>query len=771
MKYYFQFAIAFFLLISCGNNSISKDILVTNLEELNLAISESSPGDIIVLSNGVWKDVHINFFGNGTEELPITLRAETPDEVYIEGQSFLHLGGQYLIVDGLYFRNGYSPNTAVIRYMIGADSTANNCRVTNTVIESFNKPNRALNDRWIEFFGKHNQLDHCYITGKSNDGETLRVFFTGNQHIDTHHQIVNNYFGPRPRKGGPRAETIRVGDSKTRFTSGYVNVSNNYFEACNGEVEIISDKTNYNTFKNNIFYKCEGSLVLRHGNYATVDSNIFIGGDESDFYGGIRVVNSGHWITNNYFYKINGAQFRSPLAIMNGIPMTPLNRYLQVSDVVIAYNTWIDCKSPWQIGVGQNKASADVLPLSEIRSAPPIRSTVANNLIYNTHEDNAPVVNHDDMDGILFKNNIIDNNGVKYSEFDVLQNEPIKMKQINEWLFVPEEAQNNALEDVFNGFDFARIQQDLFGTSRTGKSRIGAIIELAAAEKFKIDKTNYGPDWYAAEKVATEPNILKVSSKEGELATFLSQAKNGDVIELTEDHYSIKSSLKIDKDITIRSKGETKAQLVFTSKTNTPAFEMNPKGIIKLENVAITGQNKQSAFVPLAENMSSAYDIFVDNCIIEGFEFILKASTGSFADSLSFSKTTFKNCENGFVLAADEKGDYNAEMVTFDECEFNNIKQNVIHFYRGGYDESTIGGYLTLANNTITNCGSNEKSGLLIKTPGIINVNISDNTFKNNPVKWVALLWGEKNNHHSNNTLIQSGQIKVEAQQKLEILY
>ncbi|MGS0524918.1 chondroitinase-B domain-containing protein [Zobellia nedashkovskayae] len=250
---------------------------------------------------------------------------------------------------------------------------------------------------------------NSYLSGKSNDGETVRVFFTGNEHINNHHQIVNNYFGPRPRKGGPRAETIRIGDSKTRVSPSFTNVSNNYFEACNGEVEIISDKTNFNTFKNNIFYKCEGSLVLRHGSYATVDGNIFIGGDESNFYGGIRIVNTGHWITNNYFYKIKGEQFRSPLAIMNGIPMTPLNRYLQVSDVVVAYNTWIDCKSPWQIGVGQNLKSADVLPPSEIRSAPPIRTIVANNIIYNTQVDKTPVINHSTMEGILFKNNIIDN--------------------------------------------------------------------------------------------------------------------------------------------------------------------------------------------------------------------------------------------------------------------------------------------------------------------------------------------------------------------------
>ena len=301
------------------------------------------------MASGTWKDAKIQFYGKGTESKPITLKAEKAGETIIEGQSYLQLGGEYLIVEGLHFKNGYSPNSSVIRYQIGEDSTAFHCQVTQCVIEDFNKPSRLTNDRWISFFGRHNTMDHCYIAGKSNDGETLRVFQGGNKHQFNYHQITHNYFGPRPRKGGPRGETIRVGDSSSSMTPGYVNISNNYFDRCNGEVEVISDKTNFNTFGNNIFYKCEGSLVMRHSDFTSVDGNMFIGGDESDFYGGIRVINSGHWITNNYFYKINGYEFRSPLALMNGIPKSPLNRYKQVTDVVVAYNTWIDCKSPFQV--------------------------------------------------------------------------------------------------------------------------------------------------------------------------------------------------------------------------------------------------------------------------------------------------------------------------------------------------------------------------------------------------------------------------------------
>ena len=40
----------------------------------------------------------------------------------------------------------------------------------------------------------------------------------------------------------------------------------------------------------------KGSLVLRHGNYAIIDGNVFIGKGESEYFGGIRVINTGHWI-------------------------------------------------------------------------------------------------------------------------------------------------------------------------------------------------------------------------------------------------------------------------------------------------------------------------------------------------------------------------------------------------------------------------------------------------------------------------------------------
>ena len=94
------------------------------------------------MANGEWKDLQIRFIGKGTEKQPISLRAESPGEVVIQGQSNLKIGGEYLVVDGLYFTNGASPSRSVIQFFINEDKLANHCRVTNTVIKDFNKAQR-----------------------------------------------------------------------------------------------------------------------------------------------------------------------------------------------------------------------------------------------------------------------------------------------------------------------------------------------------------------------------------------------------------------------------------------------------------------------------------------------------------------------------------------------------------------------------------------------------------------------------------------------------
>ena len=763
------------LFYACGDSDTSHVINVSNSDELNDAIKVASAGDNIVLANGVWKDVEIKFRGKGTKDMPITLKAETAGKVSIEGESYLKFGGEYLVVEGLHFKNGFSPSNAVIDFKIShkdsLDEISNNCKVTNCVIEDFNKPKRDDSDLWVQFWGRHNELSNCYIAGKTNRGPTVRVSIAGVESIKNYHQIINNHFGPRPVKGGPSGETIQLGDSYTSMSPSHTLVANNLFEECNGEVEVISSKTNFNEFRNNVFYKSEGSLVTRHGNYVTIDGNYFIGDGINENYGGIRIINTGHWVTNNYFYNLKGKRFRSPLAVMNGIPKSPLNRYNQVTDVVVAYNTYVNCSSPWQFGVGQNLAQSDVLPTSEIRSARAIRTTVANNIVYNEKGLENIVVENDKADGVLFKNNIVDNQGVTFNDFNGgIVEASLDLKKLSDNIYIPTGIPDDF--EAYNGFDFNTIETDLLGVSREDSKNIGAIIGKEVSNPNILDKSKYGPSWFSNEVEDKAPTTHSVNNTE-DLQAKIYDAEDGDIINLSVGVFSIDKSLVINKSITIQSQGNTKAQLVFSGEENTPLFSLQPYGKLTVNNLVLKGNNSNYAFASLKENMSNHFGLTVSNSEISDFNYVLKAYKESFAERITFEDTSISNCENGIELSEEtnDKGDYNTEYLTINNCDFNNVKANVIDYYRGGYDESTIGGNLLVTKSTFANCGAQENNGILLNHYGIINVDINNNTFKNNPVEFVSILWGAKNNSASGNTFTNSGTIKTEENLKMKLMY
>ena len=473
-------------------------------------------------------------------------------------------------------------------------------------------------------------------------------------------------------------------------------------------------------------------------------------------------------MVNNYFYKLKGKNFRSPLAIMNGIPKSPLNRYNQVTDVVIAHNTYIDCVEPWHFGVGTNISQKEVLPLSEIRSARAKRTLVANNIIYNEKGNTTPIIAHDKIDGITFKSNLTNNQNKENVEG--LQSINFEVAKLAENIYVP----SNLPEiEVYNGFDFETIEKDLFGNARKDKNSIGSVAGSLNRDPMILDKKKYGPNWFSNEKPEVAPVTHAVATVV-DFSTKLAAAKSGDIISLAAGTYELNNSLIINKKIRIQSAdANNRAKIIYSGAANTPAFEMNPRGELSLQHITLQGKDTQYAFATLKENMSSLYNLSVIECEISNFNYVLKAYKESMSDEITFAKSSLKNCANGIELSEEtnDKGDYNVEFLTIDNCKFENIKSNVIDYYRGGYDESTIGGNLIIQNSVFTNCGSQEVNGILLNTRGIVNVNITKNTFKNNRVKLVALLWGAKNNTHSENELINSGKIRVEENLKLKLVY
>jgi len=380
------------LLVGC--EAAAKDYLVSDQDAFNDAVKNAKAGDVITLANGTWTDFEILFTGKGKKDKPIRLMAETKGQVIISGQSNLRMAGEYLEVSGLVFKDGHTPTQEVIAFRQDKNRLANNSRVTEVVIDSFNQPERFETDFWVMMYGKNNRFDHNHLSGKQNKGVTMAVRMTTEASRENHHRIDHNYFGPRQILGSNGGETLRIGTSHFSRSDSNTIVENNYFDRTDGELEIISSKSGKNIIRNNTFLEARGTLTMRHGNNTLVEGNVFFG-NGADHTGGIRVINAGQTVQNNYMEGLKGTRFGGALVVMNGVPNGPINRYDPVINAVIENNTLVDGDNI-QLGAGSD----------EERSGPPSDSVFANNLIYHGEGRDVFTV-YDDMSGIDFKDNIL----------------------------------------------------------------------------------------------------------------------------------------------------------------------------------------------------------------------------------------------------------------------------------------------------------------------------------------------------------------------------
>jgi len=403
--------ILFSLILSAGVLFVSADNVkvVSTISDLNKAVKQAQPGDVIKLKNGTYTDEKLVFHGNGNTENPIIIQAETMGQVFIEGNSNMRIGGEYLEVHGLVFRNGYHDNVWEFRAKSGV--YANNCRVTDCKIDGYNNPDDKLKGRWVLLYGKNNRIDHCSFTNKVNEGVLMAVVLEekGNDNSrmecsENQHRIENNYFGARPvlkytDNGG---EIIRIGDSYTSLLSSQTIVENNFFEHCDGEVEIISVKSCDNVLRNNYFHESAGALVLRHGNRNIVENNVFIGNGKKNA-AGIRVINPGHKVINNYLEGLKGKGSYSAFSIMNGLEAPKANEYHQVKDVLIEGNTLVDCENiSFNLRHGNATRAA-------VQTKIPENVTFTGNTFFNQKE--AIIFNFQEgrngVKNILFENNLL----------------------------------------------------------------------------------------------------------------------------------------------------------------------------------------------------------------------------------------------------------------------------------------------------------------------------------------------------------------------------
>lgn len=355
----FRFILVLVMLVS-AKVSEARDY-ESSLTDVAKYLRQAKAGDRILISSGEYKDVALKWCGEGTADAPITIEAAESGKVIISGKSSLQIAGEYLTVSGLHFRDGEPARKTVVDFALSG-KVANHCRLTDCVIENFNAPERDALVNYITLSGRYNRVDHCSLLEKYNIGVTLLVNLNGEDCLQNYHQIDHNYFGKRDVYGSNGAETMRIGTSNQSYFSSNTIVEDNLFEQCSGEVEVISVKSSDNIVRRNILLECEGVVALRHGLRNRVEQNWFVGNGKRNT-GGVRIVDANHQVVDNVFWKLAGERFFSALGVMDAVPNSLPNRYVQVRDVTISGNTFVDCVS-LEIGTGMDpertQAPADV---------------------------------------------------------------------------------------------------------------------------------------------------------------------------------------------------------------------------------------------------------------------------------------------------------------------------------------------------------------------------------------------------------------------------
>lgn len=700
MKHLISLGICLVLTAIASTDANAKDWLVKSIDEYQLAHQALKPGDNIILKNGVWQDFEILLKAKGLPNKPVSLKAETNGKVILSGNSNLRIAGEHIIVSGLVFKNGFSPSNAVISFREDKNNLAYNSRITQVVIEEYSNPDRHESDYWVAMYGKNNRFDHNYLVGKRNKGVTLAVRINSKESQENHHKIDHNYFGPRPIFGANGGETMRIGTSHYSLTDSHTLVENNYFDRCNGEVEIISVKSGKNIIRNNTFFESKGTLTLRHGNDNLIERNVFLG-NQVKHTGGIRVINRDQVVRYNYLEGLTGYRFGSGFTVMNGVPNSPINRYHQVDNAKIYNNSFINLDNI-HLAAGSDKE----------RSAIPVNSQFENNLLFNENKQ-TPFALFDDISGIKFSSNLANHSVLKPLDYG------FNIKEFN-------------LERSANGLLYPKINNS---------NKFGAPADLEPTKK-----EDTGPKWYKKSEIEysfDQGKVIEVKASGDALFEAVKKSKNGDTLVLESGDYAVRKIIKINKALTIKAKEVHAARLTFSRST---LFEIVDGGSLKINGLMISGTTSPdtsgNSLVRTAKwGMLKNYRLIMTNNKVENLNVnhsfhLFDAGFRSFAKLIYAANNTITNVTGDIFRLhkeTDDLGIYNVEFLSIKNNHFSQIQGALVNLYRGGTDESTFGPQLYFEKNQVSDLGKGKrnKSKASLKLHGVQVTDIESNEFEN----------------------------------------
>lgn len=626
------------------------------LNEVVSKLGEAQPGDRIVVKDGVYENQDLKWTGGGNATTPVIIEPQTKGGVIIKGASSLVLSAHNLVVRGLYFLDGSPLRRSVIETSHGSQSS-NDCRITECVIKNFNTSDRSEKRSYVILSGKNIRVDHCQFVEKQNIGVTLIVNLNGPAFLANHHRIDHNYFGPRAVYGSNGAETIRIGTSQQSYESSNTLVENNAFDRCSGEVEVVSVKSCDNIIRGNYFYECEGLVALRHGKRNIVEENTFIGNGKKNT-GGVRIVDEGHIVRNNRFYNLAGKRFFSALAIMDCVPNSLPNRYVQVKNIEISGNVYVDC-SNLELGTGRD----------EERTLPPQNVLFKDNTIIN-RSLTAPFLWIDSATCITCVDNKVD------------LAQPISAEGfVNKHLRSPKiptygEMLLETLEGRVAEFPKGALQSTNV-TVRDTDDLSKVVREAPAGSNLFLQ----GEEYRLYETVLVDKPIT-IKSETG--------------------HSILRSVSNLRNLVTLKD-----------------GARLNISGVVFDGSTAL-GSSVVEAGISTEKKMSGVYSLVVEGCEFRNFNESgcsgIRGLKSTFADSVLVKDCSFSDFSGSginYSYENEDKGIYSAEVILIQNCSFERFLGIPVNIYRGGSDESTAGPHVEITDCRFADCCNKGRGSVL----------------------------------------------------------
>jgi len=306
---------------------------ISSEQEFKAIESILVPGDEVEIKNGNYNNWAIAVSAKASLAKPIIIRAEKSGLVTFSGsitKPVFKISGDYIFIKGINFKNAVLSKTGLLIEL----NASNNCRISDCNFSENQVQSQFTPLVVVSGNGSNNIVEGCsFVTNVDNQDVQVKIT---KESCPKFTLIEDNIFSDKVKVSWPNGnggECVQVGQDPVLLGNQRpeTTVRKNRFIRCNGENEVISNKSSGNKYLNNYFEDNDGELVMRGGHDCVIADNTFKGGT-----GGIRINGTGHMVISN---KIDGIQ--TAIRLMYGMAKgkEEIGFYIAASNCTIKNNT------------------------------------------------------------------------------------------------------------------------------------------------------------------------------------------------------------------------------------------------------------------------------------------------------------------------------------------------------------------------------------------------------------------------------------------------